>query len=55
MRVFISHSSKDKEVASLVVELLRSALNLRSDDIRYTSEAGYGLPAGANGRTASLS
>lgn len=48
MRVFISHSSKDKELASRVVELLRSALNLRSDDIRYTSEAGYGLPAGAN-------
>ncbi len=48
MRVFISHSSKDNELASRVVELLRSALNLRSDDIRYTSEAGYGLPAGSN-------
>ena len=48
MRVFVSHSNKDKELASRVVELLRRALNLRSDDIRYTSEAGYGLPAGAN-------
>ncbi len=48
MRVFASHSSKDKELASRVVELLRSALNLRSDEIRYTSEPGYGLPAGAN-------
>lgn len=46
MRVFVSHSSKDKKLTDLLVVLLRNALNLSSGDIRYTSAAGYGLKTG---------
>lgn len=48
IRVFISHSSKDVEVAKEVIQLLRTALNLKSEDIRCTSVDGYRLPAGAS-------
>ena len=47
MRVFISHSDDDVEIAKPLIALLRSALNLRSDDIRCSSVDGYRLPAGA--------
>ena len=46
MRVFISHSSFDIEVVKLIVELLRKALNLESNDIRCTSLDGYRMPGG---------
>ena len=46
MRVFISHSSKDKKLAEQLVQLLKNAFILRSDDIRYTSAPGYGLEGG---------
>ena len=46
MRVFVSHSSKDKDLADRLVSLFRLALNLDSDDIRYTSSPGYGLTTG---------
>lgn len=45
--VFISHSSKDKELALALIELLRNALGLRDDEIRCTSVDGFRLPAGA--------
>lgn len=48
IRVFISHSSKDVEVAKEVIQLLRTALGLKADDIRCTSVDGYRLPAGAS-------
>lgn len=48
MRVFISHSSKDEQFVSLLVELLQSALSLRPTDIRCTSLDGYRLPGGAH-------
>lgn len=48
IRLFISHSSKDKEFVQAVVELLRSALSLPSAQIRCTSIDGYRLPGGAN-------
>ena len=48
MRVFISHSSNDVEVAKALIDLLRKALNLKSDEIRCTSVAGYGMPGGAS-------
>ena len=47
-KVFISHSSSDADVAELIINLLRSALNLAADDIRCTSVDGYRLPAGAD-------
>ena len=46
MRVFISHSSNDVEVARLLINLLQKALHLRSDEIRCTSVDGYRMHAG---------
>ena len=46
MRIFISHSSNDVQVAKLLVELLGKALNLKSDAIRCTSVDGYRMQAG---------
>lgn len=47
MDIFISHSSKDADLALALIELLRSALNIPQDQIRCTSVDGYRLPAGA--------
>src|ERR687896_226632 len=48
MRLFISHSSHDRDLAEAVIDLLRNAMPLASQDIRCTSVDGYRLPAGAN-------
>lgn len=48
MKVFISHSSSDVLVAETLIEFLRAALPLSTDDIRCTSVDGYKLPVGAN-------
>lgn len=48
MVIFISHSSKDADLALLLIELLRTALGLRDHEIRCTSVDGFRLPAGAN-------
>ena len=47
VRLFISHSSRDSEFASLFVDLLKTALNMPSSQIRCTSVEGYRLPVGA--------
>lgn len=47
IKVFISHSSKDAVLAKQLIDLIRSALNLPSSDIRCTSVPGYKLPGGA--------
>ena len=47
LSIFISHSSNDVEIAALLVELLRKALHLSSEDIRCTSVDGYRMQAGA--------
>jgi hypothetical protein len=47
MKVFISHSSEDSEVAELLISLLRAAMSLPSSSIRCTSVDGYRLPVGA--------
>jgi TIR domain len=46
--LFVSHSSRDKEIADALVRLFRSALNLRPDEIRCSSVDGYRLPGGAD-------
>lgn len=48
LRLFVSHSSEDSDLAQQVVLLLRSALNLPADAIRCTSVDGYRLSGGAN-------
>jgi hypothetical protein len=46
--VFISHSSKDAELALALIELLKSGLGLLSNQIRCSSVDGYRLPVGVN-------
>jgi hypothetical protein len=46
--VFISHSHQDVDLVKLLIDLLRSALNLPSSQIRATSVDGFRLPGGAN-------
>src|SRR5207247_750725 len=46
--VMISHSSRDKDLAEVLIELLRTALNLAANQIRCTSVDGYRLPAGVD-------
>jgi hypothetical protein len=46
LAIFISHSSKDKEVADRMIDLLRAALTIRHDLIRCTSISGYRLEIG---------
>ena len=48
MKIFVSHSSKDKAIAEAFVQLIKAALNVPSKDIRCTSVEGYKLPAGAD-------
>jgi hypothetical protein len=48
IRIFISHSSADVQVAKDLIALLRSALNLPASDIRCTSVDGHRLEGGAN-------
>lgn len=48
MKVFISHSSKDKACAEAFVALLRAALSIGAKDIRCTTVDGYKLPAGSS-------
>ena len=48
MKIFISHSSEDKEMAKRIIRLLRASINLQPKDIRCTSVDGYKLPAGTN-------
>lgn len=47
MKVFISHNSKDEELAKSLVNLLQKSLRLQSSDIRCSSVDGYRLEGGA--------
>jgi len=46
LSLFLSHSSKDVEVASALIELLILGLSLKSEEIRCTSVPGFLLPSG---------
>ena len=48
IRLFLSHSSEDRELAELLVQLFSLALPLWSHEIRCTSVEGYKLPGGAD-------
>ena len=48
LEIFISHSSKDVESAEKLILILRSALNLSTNQIRCTSVPGYKLKGGTN-------
>ncbi len=48
LKLFVSHSSKDVDLIILLVNLIRSGLNLSANDIRCTSVDGYRLPGGVN-------
>lgn len=46
MKLFISHSSKDADLARGIINLVQVALPVRPNEIRCTSVEGYGLPGG---------
>ena len=48
LSIFISHSSKDADLALALIDLLKSALALTADRIRCSSVDGYRLPVGVN-------
>jgi hypothetical protein len=48
LKLFISHSSADADVAEALIEMLRSALGLAAHEIRCTSVDGYRLEAGVS-------
>jgi len=48
LSIFISHSSKDSDIALLLIELLRAALGLTDEQIRCSSVDGFRLASGAN-------
>jgi len=48
IKIFISHCSDDKTLVESLIDLLRNAFNLDSEDIRCTSVDGYKLPIGAD-------
>ena len=48
IRIFISHSSKDKVLAKHLVRAIEARMNIRRKEIRCTSVDGYRLPVGVN-------
>lgn len=47
LKVFLSHASEDRLLVARIVDLVRAALNLSSEDIRCTSLDGHRLSGGA--------
>lgn len=48
LSIFISHSSKDADLALALIDLLKAGLTLTADQIRCSSVDGYRLPVGVN-------
>ncbi|GHT44597.1 hypothetical protein FACS189454_02470 [Planctomycetales bacterium] len=46
MRIFISHSEKDKDIIDSFVDLLQTGCNVREEDIFCTSVEGMSIPKG---------
>lgn len=47
MKIFISHSSKDKKYGECILQLLLD-IGISSNDIVFTSKPGFGIPKGQN-------
>jgi hypothetical protein len=47
MKIFISHSSKNKDYGNVLVELLQG-VGVKEDEIIFTSNNAYGIPIGQN-------
>ncbi len=47
-RVFISHSTKDRDLAKAIAKLLEAGLQLKKQEIRCTSVAEFQLPPGSD-------
>ncbi|MEL6438845.1 MAG: toll/interleukin-1 receptor domain-containing protein [Cyanobacteria bacterium J06621_8] len=47
-RIFISHSHADREIASLLIDYLLAALEIKEESIRCTSVPGHQLPFGTS-------
>src|SRR5579859_1660071 len=48
IKVFVSHSNRDKDIAEKLTDLLKAAFCFRSAEILCTSVPGHKLPAGAD-------
>jgi len=48
IKIFISHSSKDKALARRLVRAIRTRVDIQSNEIRCSSVQGYRLPVGAH-------
>lgn len=48
LTIFISHASKDSDLAKRLAKLVKEAFNLRYEEIRCTSVLGFQLAAGSN-------
>jgi TIR domain len=46
--IFISHSGQDQQIASVLIDLLRNAMDIPQKRIRCTTVDGYRLPGGAS-------
>jgi hypothetical protein len=47
IKIFISHSSHDRDLAATLVEVLMAAFDTAPEEIRCTSVPGFALPAGS--------
>ena len=47
MKIFISHSSKNKSYGNILVELLKG-IGIKTENIIFTSNVAYGIPNGEN-------